>query len=496
MRVFGGDGTLNAFLLEHVPVSFAVFDTEMRYVACSRRWRDDYRLGDQDLIGHSNYEIFPGLSDDWKATGQRALAGETLACDGEMFDRSDGFLDYVRWAISPWYDSDGKIGGVVIWAEKLNGQLEHARAEAAHAEYLRSILDAVPDAMITTDEKGIVQSFSSAAEAMFGYKRAEVLGRNVSMLMPEPEASRHDGYLTRYRATRKRRVIHNTRRMFGRRSDGSIFPHLVHVGEALVGEQRLFTGFVRDLTEQEEAEAKLHELQAELIHIARVSAVGTMATALAHELNQPLTAITNYVQASASIIGSGEEGALDLVRDALEEAGQEALRAGAIVQRLREFVSSGELERTIVRPQTLARFACDLGGVDGRTRGISCEIDISEDLAPVLVDRVQIQQVLLNLVRNASEALLDQQGKITITAQEDGAMTRFSVIDDGPGIAHGDEEVVFEPFISSKASGMGMGLAICRTIIEAHGGRMWCEAENKGGATFHFTVPRAEADNA
>lgn len=494
MRVLGSGQSVNGFLLEHVPVAFAIFDTEMRYIVCSQRWRDDYHLGDRELIGHSNYEIFPAITDELRATHQRALSGETLARDKDWLARADGSVDCVRWSISPWYSEDGKIGGVVICSEMLNEQLEHARSEAEHAEYLRSILDTVPDAMITIDDHGLIQSFSSAAETMFGYKQADVLGRNVSMLMPEPDASRHDEYMARYRATGERHMTLSCRRVLGLRHDGSIFPHLLNVGEAMMGETCVFTGFVRDLTEQEEAASKLNELQAELIHIARVSAVGTMATALAHELNQPLTAITNYVQASAAMLSSGKEISLELVRDALDEAGVEALRAGAIVQRLREFVSGGELERMIVAPKDLAQYACDLGAVDARTRGISCSIPISAGMSPVLVDRVQIQQVLLNLIRNASEAL-DQHGHITITAKEEGAMTRFSVMDDGPGIEDGDEEVVFEPFISSKASGMGMGLAICRTIIEAHGGRMWCEPEMERGAAFHFTVPCAEVDD-
>jgi two-component system sensor kinase FixL len=394
-------------------------------------------------------------------------------------------------SINDYYGKHIGFGQVVrdITEENLRAQ----QIEASEAQ-LRSILETVPDAMVTIDERGRVESFSKAAERLFGYRADEVIGQNVAMLMPADEAERHDGYLARYHATGERRIIGFQRRVMGQRKDGSIFPHELFVSEAYGGGRRFYTGFLRDLTEREAAQASLHELQAELIHISRVSAVGTMATALAHELNQPLTSIANYVQSSAIMIANGETQMLALVHEALIEAGNEALRAGAIVQRLREFIVRGDPERTLVSLNDLAREACALGAIGGGMRGISCDIAIAPDLPEVLVDRVQVHQVLLNLIRNAFEAMTEG-GKIFIKARREDLLICVSVEDNGPGIPAGTEETLFEPFVTSKTSGMGMGLAICRTIVEAHGGRLWCETTPEGGAAFRFTLPIAETDH-
>src|SRR5215475_6848223 len=163
---------------------------------------------------------------------------------------------------------------------------------------LRSILDTVPDAMVVIDELGIVQFFSSAAERLFGYAADEVHGRNVKMLMPSIYGDQHDLYLARYRATGERRIIGIGRVVVGQRKVGSTFPMELSVGEMKTGQQRFFTGYIRDLTERQQTEARLQELQAELVHVSRLTAMGEMASALAHELNQPLSAIANYMKGS------------------------------------------------------------------------------------------------------------------------------------------------------------------------------------------------------
>ena len=408
--------------------------------------------------------------------------------------RKDGSRFLADCSISRILDDDGTLvgfGKVAHDTTEENAQM--LQSEASEAQ-LRSILDTVPDAMITIDEQGIIESFSAAAERLFGYSADEVCGRNVSMLMPEPHRTGHDGYLAHYRATGVRRVMGAGRRVPGLRKDGSVFPHELFVGEALGGGRRVFTGFVRDLTEREKADSRFQELQHELIHVSRVSAIGAMATALAHELNQPLTVIANSAQSSAALLTADDDRAMDLVREALVETGREALRAGEIIQRLREFIARGELDRSIMSPYDLVTQASTLGSVGIKCNDITCTVAVPPDLRPILVDRVHIQQVLLNLIRNAFEAL-EYSGVVVIAADVYGSMLRISVTDNGPGIRPGREEALFEPFVSSKAKGMGLGLAICRTIIQAHGGRLWCENAPNGGAAFHFTVPFAETDD-
>lgn len=490
MCAFAGEASVNFLQVAQIPDAIAVFDTEMRCLACSPRWRDEYLLDGRNSIGHSNSAICSEVPVTLRAKFQRAMAGELVVCDAELLQRSNGSQHYVRMVICPWCNQDGKVRKVIISAEQLNMKDKYTSAEVFQAEYFRSVLEIIPDAMVAISEDGTIQSFNSSAEAVFGYKQAEVLGQNFSIIL-EPHASRDDCHLTCYEATDTPPTSTDGLHILARRNDGSTFPCLLHISETLVDEKLLLVCFARDLTDHEEAKSKLKELQTELTQIARGLAVGTMATALAHELNQPLTAIANYVQTSAKIIESENAAAIDLVGEALKQAGEEALRAGTIIRRIRDFLSRGDLELSIIRPKDLVQNAYDLGSIGGRFREISFKIEISEDLAFVLVDRVQIEQVLLNLIQNASDAL-EHQGNITITAIEDGEMIQFTITDDGPGIEHGKEEAVFETFTSSKANGMGMGLAICRTIIEANGGCIWCEADRKSGASFHFTVPRAE----
>ncbi|KHK93603.1 hypothetical protein LK12_00440 [Novosphingobium malaysiense] len=476
--------------------AICMLDPEGRVVIWNAGAERLYGWSESEVIGQPYDMMFdtadreaglPGLQiEEARRRGTFSRRAWRLRKDGTRF-LADGIVNRIT-------DDSGNIMGFGQVVRDITEETEHARALATNEAQLRAILETVPDAMITIDEMGMILSFSATAESLFGYSSQEVIGRNVSMLMPDADAARHNGYLARYMSTGERHVIGNSRRVLGRRKDGTIFPHELYVGEADGGGHRIFTGFLRDLTTREEAEAKLRELQTELIVMSRISAVGTMATALAHELNQPLTAITNYTQSAAALMPAAEQAPLDLVREALEETGREAMRAGAIVRRLRDFVASGELDRISFSPRELAMQTADLALVGEATRNIHCTISIPPNLSPVLVDRVQVQQVLLNLIRNAIEAL-KENGTIAISANQESSMMRFSIMDSGPGVAPGKEEDVFEPFVSSKASGMGMGLPICRTIIEAHGGKLWCEAQPGQGGMFHFTVPVAEIDD-
>jgi two-component system sensor kinase FixL len=265
------------------------------------------------------------------------------------------------------------------------------------------------------------------------------------------------------------------------------------VGEARTGDGRVFTGFIRDLTERQEYEKRLHTVQAELAHVSRVSAMGTLATAIAHELNQPLTAIANYVESAGDML-AGDPGpeTIATIREALGECAEQAVRAGQIVRRLRDFISRGETERQVVSLARLVNEASALAFVGAGTRTVDLTVKIGQDDL-VLVDRVQIQQVLLNLIRNAVEAMHDlPQGRLTIGATGDGnGFIEVTVSDSGPGLPVQIAEKPFTPFQSTKANGMGVGLSISRTIIEAHGGHIWADASPYGGTSFHFTLPEA-----
>ncbi len=260
---------------------------------------------------------------------------------------------------------------------------------ASELALLRSILETVPDAMIVIDEHGTVQFFSSAAERLFGYAADEVRGQNVRMLMPPPYREQHDSYLARYRSTGERRIIGIGRIVVGERKDGSTFPMELSVGEAHQTARPLFTGFVRDLTERQQTERRLHELQDGLLHVSRVRSMGQMAAALAHELNQPLTATANYVRAALRLLDAPQPD-LERVRQAMNHAVEQTLRSGEIIRRLRGFVARGEVSRQPVSVATLIEEASALALVGAKESGVKVLIDMDPGLPEVSADRVQI----------------------------------------------------------------------------------------------------------
>ncbi len=383
----------------------------------------------------------------------------------------------------------GPILGYV--GNRLLHETEDARYRQAQ---LQSILDTVPEAMVVIDHHGIMRSFSLTAERLFGWSAVEVVGKNVSMLMPPPYRQEHDSYLHRYLSTGERRIIGIGRIVVGERKDGSTFPMELAVGEAQLGSEKLFTGFIRDLTERRSQERRMQELQSELVHVSRLTAMGEMASSLAHELNQPLSAITSYLRGAATLL-KNEPVDRDRIRDALDRSSNQALRAGDIIKRLREFVAKGETDHALENPATLLEEAAALALVGAREQGVRVSLRCDPELPDIIVDKIQIQQVALNLIRNAIEAMeTTSRRELTIGARRDGEFAFFSISDTGAGISPEIAQHLFQPFITSKANGMGVGLSISRTIIESHGGRIAARPNEGGGTVFEFTLPFAEQE--
>ncbi|MBX3577606.1 MAG: PAS domain S-box protein [Rhizobiaceae bacterium] len=389
----------------------------------------------------------------------------------------------------------------MVW---LGHAVRGAFAGMAHTErelrlreaHLSSILNTVPDATVVIDRKGTIMSFNAAAIRQFGYAEQEVVGKNVRMLMPDPYRRDHDSYIQRYLQTGERRIIGVDRVVVGSRKDGSTFPMKLAVGEVRSGDSLFFTGFIRDLTEREESEARLQEIQGELARLARLNELGEMASTLAHELNQPLSTIANYSQGCVRMLREAPDAVSSRLREALSEIAAQSLRAGQIIRHLREFVMRGETEQGPEDIRKLVEEAGALALVGSREQGVRTVFEFAPGADMVIADRVQVQQVLTNLMRNAIEAMRNsEQRELTVRTAPDGAFVAVEVADTGPGISDEVAEQLFKPFVTTKSGGMGIGLSISRRIVQSHGGDISVTRNASGGATFRFTLP-AYVENA
>jgi two-component system sensor kinase FixL len=320
---------------------------------------------------------------------------------------------------------------------------------------------------------------------------AEAAGKNIKLFMPEPHRGKHDEYLKRYLRTGEKHIIGIGRIVVGQRKDGTTFPMHLTIGELQSSEKHYFTGFIRDLTDQQLTQHSLKELQSEVTHMSRFTALGEMASTLAHEINQPLTAINNYLKGCHRLLQTVEGEAVPALRDALARAADQALRAGQIIRRLREFVARGDSERRVENLPKLIEDASTLAMVGTRENAIAVSFRLDPHADLVLVDRIQIQQVLVNLIRNAVEVLMESAAPRELGIETlllgDGTI-QVSVADSGTGLAPEVRAHLFQPFVTTKQKGMGLGLSICRTIIEAHGGKIWVDPRPQGGTIFRFTL--------
>lgn len=472
------------------------FDLSTQRLAWSDAARRLFGIADSEPVTYALFLSLLSPEDRERteqAVGRLRNAGGTFDLQYRIQNASGGHWVRVQGGITRDAAGQPQLSGVVLDIDDQKRAEEALRTRESH---LRSILDTIPDAMIVIDERGLMQSFSSAAERLFGYTGAEAIGQNVKVLMPEPDRSRHDRYLDRYQTTGERHIIGIGRIVSGRRKDGTTFPMHLSIGEMTSQGERYFTGFVRDLTEHQQTQARLQELQSELVHVSRLSAMGEMASALAHELNQPLSAISNYMKGSRRLLAGSDDPNVVKIETALDRAAEQAIRAGQIIRRLRNFVSRGESERRVESVAKLIEEAGALGLTGAREQGVLLRFDLDPAHDLVLVDRVQVQQVLVNLFRNALEAMAKSPRRELVAANAPAAddMIEITISDTGHGFAEDVEKNLFQTFFTTKETGMGVGLSISRSIIEAHGGRMLARTNAAGGATFCFTLPAASGD--
>lgn len=358
---------------------------------------------------------------------------------------------------------------------------------------LLSVLDTAVDGIVVIDERGRILVFNKACEDLFGRPSSEVIGRGVSVLMPPEFADHHGAWVDDYLHTGVKKIIGIGREVRGRHADGTVFPIELSVGECRTPAGRQFIGIIRDLRSRKAVEQRLNQLQAQLVQMARVNAMDEMGAAIAHELNQPLTAVMLYLQALRRKLAAGqEEGAVDAsLVEICAKTVREAERAGAIIQRMRHFVEKREPDRQAVDVATMVDEALELTLLGHDGAGIEVVRELADDLPALDVDPVQIQQVLINLIRNGIEAVRGRDERwIRIAAHVEDGRLLFEVEDSGPGIPKEKVRDLFKAFSTSKRQGLGLGLAISRSIAQNHGGDLLVEPGGEGrGATFVLSLP-------
>jgi two-component system, LuxR family, sensor kinase FixL len=493
-----------AALVAASPHAEFLLDCDLTIVAVSDVYLGMMATSREAIVGHGVKDVLlgsPGLGsllDSLSAVLRNRITHRMGAAKFRWV--KEFLLDAVN---APVLGVDGRVKWIIHRAQEARegedstGSRGVAIALQAAEARLRSILQTVPDAMVIIDERGRIESLSATAERLFGYAMDEVAGKNIKMLMPAPYREQHDGYLKRYLTTGERHIIGIGRVVIGQRKDGTTFPMHLTVGELRSPNGHYFTGFIRDLTEQHLTESRLRELQSEVTHMSRFMALGEMASTLAHEINQPLTAITNYLKGCHRLLERIEGEPAAVLRDALTKAADQALRAGHIIRRLREFVARGESDHRVEGLSKLIEDTSTLALIGAKENGISVSFRLDPEADFVLADRIQIQQVLMNLIRNAIEIMVETTNRRELeiaTLSNADEMIEVSVSDTGGGVATEVASQLFQPFVTTKRKGMGLGLSICRTIVESHGGKIWVDARPGGGTIFRFTLRAAKEE--
>lgn len=355
-----------------------------------------------------------------------------------------------------------------------------------------ALLDAAVDAIVVIDKSGMVEIFNSAAERIFGYPSSEILGQHIGLLMPEPDRSKHDEYMNRYLETGEAHIIGIGREAVGIRNTGEEFPIDLAVNRFQSADEPKFIGIIRDISDRKAAQQTMEENREKLEHASRLSTIGELATGIAHEINQPLTAIISYAQACERMIASGKGIDDDLI-SALDNIGTQANRAADVISNLRGFAKYRSTNREWVDIESLISGLGPLMQLDAREHGVPVQIDISPGLPQINADPLQIQQVLLNLVRNAIDAMRDcadpGRGVVIRCENKRSAFLDIFVKDHGTGLTSDAIDHLFVPFFTTKEKGIGLGLAISHSIVAAHHGELQYERNPDGGSIFRVSIP-------
>ncbi len=484
-------------LIEHAPAALAMFDRQMRYLAVSRRWLSDYNLGGRSPIGRSHYEVFPEIPARWKILHQRGLEGEVLHSDADRFERADGSLQWLRWEIRPWYSHEGHPGGIVILSEDISARKMTEEALLASEKKYRALFENSRDALlILTQPNWHVASTNQAAVRLFRARdSADFASLTPWTLCPplQPEGEASAAQAERMLAVALEEGSHQFE-WHCRRLDGSTFFAEVQLTRMALEGQDSILASVRDLTARKEMERQLSGHRREMEALQKHQVAAQTAAAFAHELNQPLLAIATYNQAAAMLLGTSEPD-MARIRKAVEASERQALRAGHAIREMLDSLTLNEfstetfdLNEEILSVLAIARKEHELQ--------FQSRLFLSDALPAVQANRTHVQKVLLNLLHNGVEAMLEagvpsSELMVTISTQAEETLARITVQDTGPGLTADMQRRLFEPFYTTKPQGIGMGLSVSRSLIQANGGQLWVDPHEGPGALFHLTLPLA-----